>query len=304
FTLAHFGIPEIEPNGWAIEIDGMVRRPIRLTLEDLIRRPKRTMLSFHECAGNPLKPKQAIRAVANVVWSGADLKELLDEAEIEPAARFLWSYGVDHGDYGDIQSASYLKDLPLERLAAGDIILAYEMNGEPLMLEHGAPVRLFIPGYYGTNSVKWLCRMTLADRRADGPLTTTLYNDPAPRSDGNRDSKPRPVWAIAPESVIVAPAPKAKLHAGEPVEIWGWAWAAAGVAQVEVSLDGGAAYSRAKLADREQWSWQRFSFDWRPQTVGAFALASRATDSDGATQPASAARNSIYKVNVIVTDSE
>jgi DMSO/TMAO reductase YedYZ molybdopterin-dependent catalytic subunit len=305
FTLAHFSIPDIDPNGsasgWTIEVDGMVHRQIRLTLDDLMRRPKRTVLSVHECAGNPLKPKQAVRAVANLVWGGADLKEILDEAGIDPAARFIWSYGVDHGEFGSLRCESYLKDLPLERVAAGDVILAYEMNGEPLTVEHGAPVRLFIPGYYGTNSVKWLRRMTLADRRADGPLTTVLYNDAAPRSrSAGRDSAPRPVWEIAPELIIVAPAPKTEIRAREPLEIWGWAWAARGVARVEVSIDGGATYARANLAARQNWSWQKFTYEWRPKVAGAVTLASRATDCDGVTQPRAGARNSIYKVGVHV----
>lgn len=307
FTLAHFGIPDVDPSGapggWTIEVDGMVRRPIRLTLDDLMRRSKRTVLSVHECAGNPLRPKQPVRAVANVIWGGADLREILDEAGIDPAARFIWSYGVDHGEYANIGCASYLKDLPLERLAAGDVLLAYEMNGEPLTVEHGAPVRLFIPGYYGTNCVKWLRRITISDRRADGPLTTILYNDAPPRSRGaGRDAVPRPVWEIAPESIIVAPAPNAEIRAGDRFEIWGWAWAAGGVARMEVNLDSGEAWERAKLADRHDWSWQRFSYDWRPAAAGTFTISCRASAADGATQPDAGARNSIHKVKVRVIE--
>lgn len=305
FTLAHFGIPDIDPSGliegWTIQIDGMVRHPIRLALDDLLRRPKRTVVSVHECAGNPFKPKQAVRGVANVSWSGADLSEILDEAGVQPSARFLWSYGVDHGQFGKTQSDFYLKDLPIERVAAGGVILAYEMNGEPLTLEHGAPVRLFIPGFYGTNCVKWLRRITVADRRADGPMTTVFYNDPPPRSrTASRLAGPRPVWEIAPESVIVNPAPEAELRAGQLIEVWGWAWASAGVANVDVSFDGGATYASASIAPQQNWSWQRFSRKWRPDREGSVVLASRAKDSKGATQPKAGARNSIYKVSIRV----
>lgn len=303
FTLAHFGIPDIEGRQpRTIKIDGLVRRPIVLTLDDVMRRPKRTVVSVHECAGNPVEPTQALRGVADLAWSGADLRGILDEAGIEPAARFVWSYGVDHGEYEGTQSESYLKDLPLERVMAGDAILAYEMNGEPLTTEHGAPVRLFIPGFYGTNCVKWLYRMTIADQRADGPMTTVLYNDRSSRSDGSkREAPPRPVWEIAPESIIVAPAPDVELRVGEPVQIWGWAWAARGVARVEVSTDGGARYGRAKLDGREQWSWQRFSYEWIPASAGKTTISCRATDSDGVTQPKADARNSIHEIAVIVT---
>jgi sulfane dehydrogenase subunit SoxC len=309
FTLAHFGIPDIDPNAsptaWIIDIDGMVQRPLKLTLADLMRRPKRTVFSVHECAGNPLKPKQAARVVANLSFGGADLKEILDEAGVDPAARFLWSCGIDHGDFGGIRTDSYLKDLPIERIAAGDVILAYEMNGEPLTDEHGAPVRLFIPGYYGTNSVKWLRRITAANHRADSPVTTVLYND-APRRSRTAASPaaPRPVWEIAPESVIVSPAPGAEVRLGKPLEIWGWAWSSKGIARLEVSVDGGATYDRASLAPRQNWSWQQFLYRWRPEAVGPVTLASQAIDFDGARQPKSAARNSIYKVEVRVTNGD
>lgn len=303
-TLAHFGIPNIDTNesmgGWALEVDGMVRRPMHLRFDELLRRPKRTVVSVHECAGNPLKPKQALRGVANVVWSGVDLGEILDEAGIDPTARFIWSDGVDHGEFATNQCSSYLKDLPVERVASGGVLLAYEMNGEPLTLEHGAPVRIFIPGYYGTNCVKWLRRITVADRRADGPMTTTLYNDRPRSRTTNRPAAPRPVWEIAPESVIANPAPETELRVGEPAEIWGWAWASRGIAKVDVSFDDGATYAAAHLERRQDWSWQRFSCQWDPHIEGPVVLASRATDSEGVTQPKAGARNAIYKVVIRV----
>ena len=111
----------------------------------------------------------------------------------------------------------FVKDLTLARLAAGDVLLAYEVNGAPLPAEHGFPVRLVVPGYYGTNSVKWLWRLHLADRRAAGPFTTVLYNHEAGALEVAAGLPPRrPVWAIAPESIIVAPPPDAALAAGEP----------------------------------------------------------------------------------------
>lgn len=305
FTVAHFGIPDIDLDGsidgWTIQVDGLVRRPMLLTLDDLLRRPKRTVVSVPECAGNPLKPKQAVRGIANVSWHGVDLQEILDEAGVEPAARFLWFYGIDHGEFGKVRSDSYLKDAPIERVAMGSVILAYEMNGEPLTLEHGAPIRLYIAGYYGTNCVKRLRRVTVADRRADGPLTTLFYNDAPLRSrTTNQLAGPRPVWEIAPESVIVSPAPEAELRAGQPFELWGWAWAFGGVANVDVSLDDGATYVHANLAPRQNWSWQRFSYKWTPDREGPVALASRATDFQGVTQPGTGARNSTYQVSVRV----
>jgi sulfane dehydrogenase subunit SoxC len=174
------------------------------------------------------------------------------------------------------------------------------LNGEPLPVENGFPVRLFIPGWYGTNSVKWLYRMTLADRRADGLFTTKYYNDAVATSSGDTTPSRLPAWAIAPESVIVAPAPDEGLRLGKSVEIWGRAWAAAGIRSVEVSPDGGRSWQAATVEPREQWSWQRFSCPWRPRTAGIVTLACRATDLAGATQPPTGARNEIHTVAVTV----
>jgi len=183
--------------------------------------------------------------------------------------------------------------MPLARLAEGGVLLAYAVNGEPLSPEHGHPLRLVIPGYYGTNAVKWLWRLELSEGRATGPFTTELYNDPDPVRGATR-----PVWQAPPESLIVAPAP-GQLTASE-TGIWGWAWAAEGVAKTEVSVDGGKSWSPARLEPRRQWSWQRFSFDWQPSSPGNFMLAARATDTRGAAQPLEKARNAVHTVAVTV----
>jgi DMSO/TMAO reductase YedYZ molybdopterin-dependent catalytic subunit len=125
-------------------------------LDELKARPKRIVEAVHQCCGNPLEPRVPTRRVANVRWGGVDLAALLDALESDRRARFLWSYGLDGGDFAGTACDHYVKDLPLERLAAGDVLLAYELNGAPLPAAHGFPVRLVVPGYYGTNSVKWL----------------------------------------------------------------------------------------------------------------------------------------------------
>lgn len=292
FVLGHVGIPRVDAGAWTVSVTGLVREPATFTLDDIRRLPKIEVESFHQCAGYPADPTIATRRVGNVVWGGADLKALLDTLGLSPRARFLWSYGVDHGEYEGIRSGPYLKDCPLDRLAQGGVLLAYEINGEPLDAEHGFPLRLVIAGFYGTNAVKWLARLHVAEQRADGPFTTQLYNDPA-------DDGPRPVWAAAPESVIVSPAPDAALPA-RATEIWGWAWADGGVAQVEVSTDGGATWRAAALAPQRGWAWQKFSARWQPQQPGQAVLMSRATAKRGGVQPAAGWRNCIYAVPVRV----
>ncbi len=293
FVLAHLGIPRVEVAQWRLAVAGLVERPMTLTLDDLQRLPAREVESFHQCAGAPRRPDLAARRVANLVWRGVDLAELLHRCGVAPAAKFLWAYGLDHGRYEDVSAKWYVKDLPLSRLDQGGVMLAYAVNGEPLAPEHGFPLRLIVPGYYGTNTVKWLWRLELAASRAAGPFTTVLYNDPDPAAGT------RPVWEAPPESLIVAPK-SGPLPPAARLEIWGWTWGAAGVAQVEVSLDGGESWSAARVEPRRQWSWQRFSFDWRPQRAGTFTLAARATDARGAIQPMARARNAVHTVAVTI----
>jgi sulfane dehydrogenase subunit SoxC len=294
FVLAHLGIPRVDLARWRLDIAGLVERPTTLSFEDLRRLPERRVESFHQCAGAPRRPDLPMRRIANVVWHGVDLADLLRPCGISDGARFLWAYGMDHGEYDGVKAEWYLKDVPLPRLARGGVLLAYAINGEPLTPEHGFPLRLVIPGYYGTNAVKWLWRLELAAGRAPSPFTTMLYNDPDPVAPGVT----RPVWEAPPESLIVAPAPGPL--AGAPVEIWGWAWAAAGIAQVEVSIDAGESWSPARVERRREWSWQRFTFEWRPAGRGRFVIAARATDVHGAVQPKERARNALHAVAVTV----
>jgi sulfane dehydrogenase subunit SoxC len=301
FVLAHLGIPRVELAQWSLCVDGLVGRACTLGLDDLKARPKRNVEAVHQCCGNPLEPTVPTRRVVNVRWDGIDLAALLDELDLDPRARFLWSYGLDGGEFAGVACDWYVKDMPLGRLTAGDVLVAYEMNGAPLSAEHGFPARLVVPGYYGTNSVKWLWRLHLAAHRADAPFTTALYNDRADEDDIAAGLPPqRPVWAIAPESIIVAPAPDATVRLGEPVDIWGWAWSFRGVARAEVSVDGGLNFKQAALDERRGWVWQRFTLPWRPTERGEVLLCVRAVEAGGSGQPREGARNAIHSVRIAV----
>ncbi len=288
FVLAHLGIPEIDAGAWRLELGGLVARTAAFTLADIRAMPRIEVESFHHCAGAPRRPDLAMRRVANVVWCGVDLRELLARFGVASEARYLWAYGLDGGDYDGVSAEWYVKDLALARLDAGGVLLAYEVNGEPLTREHGFPLRLVVPGHYGTNAVKWLWRLELAAHRADGPFTTELYNDPTPRGR-------MPVWEAPPEALIVAPA---EGSSAPPAEIWGWAWAAVGVARVEVSVDDGASWREAALEPRRQWSWQRFSAPWPTGVRGPCVVLARATDDAGAVQPMAKARNAVHRIAI------
>jgi DMSO/TMAO reductase YedYZ molybdopterin-dependent catalytic subunit len=298
-VLCHLGVARLDREAWSLTIDGLVERSICLRFSDVTAYPKYTVSSFHQCAGSPLQPFEPTRRICNVRWSGARLSDLLRDCSPAPQAKYLWSYGADHGTFGDIDHAAYAKDLPLERVPS-DVLIAYELNGAPLPAEHGFPARLVVPGFYGTNSVKWLTRMTLAGTRCAGAFTTRWYNDPVFDADGRSSGKTAPVWSVAPESVLVSPAPGETLTRDAPVEIWGWAWADDGIDRVDVSTDGGAAWLAAKVEAREDRAWQRFNASWRPVESGTLVLCSRAVSGTGAIQPPTGRRNAIHRVGVSV----
>lgn len=299
-VLCHLGVPRISPDNWSLNIDGLVRHKLQLTLEDLKRRERVEIASVHQCAGNPLEPTVATRRVCSVIWGGVRLVNLLEECGPLDNALFLWSAGADYGEFKGHSCDAYTKDLPVERIHQ-DVLLAYEMNYTPLSAENGFPVRLVVPGFYGTNSVKWLTRIELADRRAPGPFTMQWYNDPILDDAGQPTGSTKPVWAIEPESVIVAPAAGETLKSGEPAKIWGWAWGDGGVSAVEVSVDSCRTWSKATLEPSTGRMWQKFEMSWLPAKAGTYEISARAWRADGACQPLSGARNTVHRVGISVS---
>jgi DMSO/TMAO reductase YedYZ molybdopterin-dependent catalytic subunit len=296
-VLCHVGVPHLAREDWSLTIDGLVQHPTTLHFDDLRRYQTFELTSVHQCAGNPMQPTQR---VCNVHWSGIRLEDVLSESQPKPEAGYVWSSGADCGFFGGMAIQPYTKDLPLERVGQ-DVLIATEMNGAPLKPEHGFPARLVVPGFYGTNSVKWLTRITLASTRANSPMTTRLYNDAVLDPSGNDTGETVPVWAIAPQSIIVSLEPGSHVRAGIAHEVWGWAWADCGVSDVMISFDAGATWSPADIEAPRGREWQRFSLLWTPGGVGLTKVVSLATSREGVRQPLSGRRrNAAYQVAVRV----
>jgi DMSO/TMAO reductase YedYZ molybdopterin-dependent catalytic subunit len=289
FFVYHMGIPKIDPISWRLVVTGSVERETILSLADISKLPQVEVTAFHECAGSPFRPTEPVRRVANVVWRGARVRDVLAQTGLKHEARYLWSYGADHGDFNGVSSPCYLKDLPIDETQRGDLLLATHVNGEALSDEHGGPIRLVVPGYYGTNSTKWLVRLEAREIRSPGYFTTALYNDRFVE-DGIEQS--RPVWRVAPHA-------DATLTCA-PQTIWGWAWGAEAIARVEVSTDGSNNWAISRLEPRVDHSWQRFDFDWTPPHVGEFRMRCRAVDKSNQSQPEKGARNEVIEVKVTV----
>jgi sulfane dehydrogenase subunit SoxC len=291
YVIAHMGIAHVDLAQWRLAVDGLVERPFALDYDALIALPAVEVTAVLECFGNPVEPEVATRRVGNVVWRGVPLAHLLERAGVRTQARYVCPEGLDSGTFANVHSERYVKDLPLARALEPDVLVAWAMNGAPLSAEHGFPARLFVPGYFGTNHVKWLSRITLATERPESLFTTRLYNR---RVDGELC----PVRELDVHAVIVAPADHTTLAPG-PQTISGWAWSHWPVRAVEVSTDGGGTWHAARVAPRgRDHQWQAFTYAWQAPR-GRHAVHVRATDERGRVQPA-AGRNRIHTIDVVV----
>ncbi|MEO3826367.1 molybdopterin-dependent oxidoreductase [Actinomadura sp. B10D3] len=301
YVLGALGIAHCDAERWTLTVTGSVDRPLTLSMDEVRALPSVELTVTLECAGDPLNPDKPVRRVSTAAWRGVPLADLLRLARPHPDASDVWFDGADHGTYRPNTAvaeavAEYRKDLPLATASGGDVLVAYAMNGEPLPTEHGSPLRLIVPGHYGTNSVKWLKRITVANGRPQGLFCSVLYQS-AEQVDGRIVR--RPVRQVAVNSLITDPAPGATLTPGR-VRVTGWAWGAREVAAVEVMAEPRGVWQPARLEPRTDHAWQRFDAALEIPAAGEYRLAVRARDRGGAVQPAEEHINQIPHVTVHV----
>ena len=318
YLLIHYDIPAIDPTTFELVIDGVVGSPLSLDLDAIRSRPKVTAVVTLECAGNgrarllprPVSQPWLTEAVGTARWSGTPLLGLLQEAGIAEEAVDVVFTGADHGIERGLEQ-DYQRALPVTEALREDVLLAYEMNGAPLPPQHGAPLRLVVPGWYGMAHVKWLRRITLVAQPFDG------FQMRAYRLRDTPDEPGVPVTRIEPRALLVPPGfpdfmSRRRVVRSGPVRIEGRAWSGwAPVSKVEVSIDGGDTWEPADL-ERAQAShgWARWTWTWQSE-LGSYVLACRATDASGRTQPLGQrwsrggfANNTIQRVPLIVISSE
>ena len=318
YLLIHYDIPVVDASGWRLEVDGSVERRLSLSLDDLRRRPSVTRSVAMECAGNGrarLSPRAIsqpwlLEAVGNAEWTGAPLRPLLEEAGISDRANEVVFTGLDRGVEGGVDQR-YQRSLPVEEALGDDPLLVWAMNGQPIPPQHGYPLRLLVPGWYGMTSVKWLGRITAVDLPFDGYQNLTAY-----RYRQDPDEVGEPVSRIMPRSLMAPPGipeflSRRRLLTMEPCRLEGRAWSGWGpVTRVEVSTDGGDGWTAAELDPPEvPYSWQRWSLEWRLPAPGDYELCCRATDATGRTQPTGPqwnlggyADNDVQRVQVTVAE--
>src|SRR5215217_5083674 len=206
YLLTHFDIPFVDPTTWRLEVGGLVERPVTLSLDELRARPARTLAVTLECAGNgralttPRASSQPwlLEAVGTAEWTGTPLAPLLAEAGLAEEAVDVAFTGADHGIERGVEQ-DYARGLALADAMGEDVLLAYEMNGSPLPPQHGAPVRLVAPGWYGMAQVKWLREITVLEQPFDGFQNVVAYRLKQADEDGE------PVTRIRPRALLQPP---------------------------------------------------------------------------------------------------
>jgi sulfite oxidase len=300
FVRSHFGAPAVGLSPWRLEVGGLVRTTLALGLDDLKGLEPVTRPAVLQCSGNgrshydPKVPGVgwSLGAVGNAEWTGVRLKDLLERAGVKAGAAHVHLLGADGPP--NPKTPAFLRSIPLERALDPTTVVAIAMNGEPLPLLHGGPLRLVVPTWSGNHWIKWLRRITVAAEEAPGFYQQTGYRMPKVAAPPGAVLKPSdlvPLTTLNVKSLIARPARDGRpLKAGRQ-EVRGVAWTGAGrVTKVEVSVDDGAWRAATLGGPDHVGSWRTWALAW-DAPPGRHTLRARATDSDGQVQPESSPWN-------------
>jgi len=320
YLLVHFDIPALDASTYALHVGGLVKRPLTLSLDEITWRPATTLAVTLECAGNgrarlsprPLSQPWLAEAVGNAEWTGTPLQAILDEAGLPGFATHDVFTGHDRGVQGGVDQW-YERSLALTDASRDEVLLAYAMNGRPLAPQHGFPLRLIVPGWYGMTHVKWLRSNTVKDRPFDGYQQATAYHFRTREGDPGE-----PVERMLPRALMVPPGVPDFMSRTRLVEpsaqlVEGRAWSGrAPIDRVEFSADGGRTWAVAALEDPvSPHAWRRWTYTWDATRPGEYELCARARDRAGNMQPVEQAwnyegvqNNAVQRVAVIVGDAD
>ncbi len=291
YLLVHFDIPDIDPAAWRLRVTGNVNRALDLSLDDIRAWPRQTMAVTLECAGNgrarllprPISQPWLNEAVSTAEWTGAPLAAILADAEPKPDTVELVFTGADHGTEKGYEH-DYARSLTVTDALRPEVLLAYEMNGRPLEPQHGFPLRLVVPGWYGMTHVKWLSRIEAIRTPFEGYQQRVAYFYKSRAEDPGT-----PVTRIRPRALMIPPGfpdflTRRRIVERGPIQVTGRAWSGYGrIARVEFGVD-----SRwtdaATEPPRGPLAWSRWTSTWNA-TPGEHILSCRATDAAGNSQP-------------------
>jgi len=291
FGVQHYGPTEVDPGTYKLRLSGLVNKEMELTLSELKRRPRKELIAGFECSGNSSARLNTL--VGNARWAGTSLAALLKEAGLKSTAREVVYFGADHGteeiNHGGATAEKYeqnfARSLAVEDALHPDVLLVWEMNGQPLPAKNGGPVRMLVPGWYGVCNAKWLNHIQVQDRRFMGRFMARDYVTLIQRKDGDQT-----IWEETSVSRIQLKSMVARLaRDGGNVVATGFALNdGTPLRSVELSVDNGP--WRTATLDRQntKYSWKLFTCQFPAPEGGDHTIVSRATDVNGAVQPEAA----------------
>jgi DMSO/TMAO reductase YedYZ molybdopterin-dependent catalytic subunit len=296
FVRNHMHEPStLDPAEWKLSISGEVEKPYTLSLAELGKFETHSVVNTLECAGNgrafqsPKVPGVQWQkgAVSTGRFSGPRLHELLARAGVKPTGKHVMFRGLDEIP-GKVPP--FVRSIPIEKAMDPDTLVATQLNGAALPKHNGFPARALTPGWIGAASCKWLTEIKLLDKEFEGNFMSPGYrmpNQPVKPGEAVKPEDTHPVTALNVKSLIAGPLEGSTVRSGV-VHIEGVAWAGeADVVRVEVSTDAGSSWQTAELGkDQSRYAWRLFSYKWKAPKAGDYVIASRATDSQGRTQPA------------------
>lgn len=293
FRVGHYGMPEVDGATWRLEVGGLVDRPRTFTLDEIRARPRESVTMLLECAGNR-GFATFMGAVHNATWTGTPLAPLLREAGVDPRGVEVVFFGADTGTetIREIEvEQNFARSMSLEDATAAGVILAYEVNGEPLPTGNGFPLRLIAPGWYGVANVKWLTRIELRETRFMGKFMARDYV--TLRQEGSDEDGVWTETSVGRTNINSIPARVVRQDSG--FRIHGAAWGAP-VDRVEVQIDGGR-WQPAILGEGQgdAHTWTFWHLDWNA-AAGDHTVTSRAISMDGVVQPSPEDPSMVQKI--------
>lgn len=282
YIVQHYNQPEVSEADYRLRVTGMVDRPMELTMADIRARPKMEIDAGFECGGNGPRVFQGL--IGNARWGGTSLGALLREAGVQSGGIEVVFYGIDKGmeTVRDLSvEQAFGRSMHIDDAMLDDVMLAYEMNGEPLPLYHGAPLRLLVPGWYGVANVKWLGQIHVQDTRYMGRFMARDYVTLQKTVVGGEERwEERSVTRIQLKSSIVRVTKSGNVHNvlgfvlndGTPLRA------------VEISIDGGPWQQATIDPNATKYSWKLFTYTWNNATPGEHTLVSRVIDANGKVQ--------------------
>ena len=295
YVRSHMPIPQVDAAAWALKVGGEVNSALTLSVDEIRKLPAHTVTVTLECAGNGRAFFEP--AVAGIQWekgavstarfTGARMADVLKKAGVKTGGINVEMHAADRPP-GTMPA--FVRQVPMAKAMHPDTLIAYAMNGEPIPLVHGAPLRAIIPGWEGAYCVKWLNALNVIAKDSDSFWVATGYRYPTRRVAPGAavDAKEMaPLTGLVVKSLITTPA-EGSTHTVGKVQVGGFAWAGEDdIRAVDVSVDNGATWRPARLAgEQARYSWRRFEFEFNAPRPESLLILSRATDSRGRMQPA------------------